>query len=122
LADTLAQLHAPPTDTTTEDIAAMNRGNSRWHRRLAVGELFALGVAITLRRRERCAGAAVPCPRDPAWGGVLAGALPFVLTRAQRRSIDELGGDLAQATPMNRLLQGDVGSGKTCVAFAAALQ
>ena len=122
LAATLAQLHAPAADSTTDDVAAMNRGDSRWQRRLAFGELFALGVAITLRRRARCADAAVPCPRDPAVGGVLAGALPFALTGAQRRSIDELGGDLARATPMNRLLQGDVGAGKTCVAFAAALQ
>jgi ATP-dependent DNA helicase RecG len=122
LADTLAQLHAPAADSPPEDVAAMNRGDSRWQRRLAFGELFALGVAITLRRRARCADAAVPCPRDPVLGGVVAQALPFVLTGAQRRAIDELAGDLARATPMNRLLQGDVGAGKTCVAFAAALQ
>jgi ATP-dependent DNA helicase RecG len=53
---------------------------------------------------------------------VLAAAVPFAPTGAQRRAIDELAGDLARATPMNRLLQGDVGAGKTCVAFAAALQ
>ena len=122
LGTTLVQLHAPPADSPAEDIAAMNRGDSRWQRRLAFGELFALGVAITLRRRERCRDAAVPCPRDPEQGGVLARALPFALTRAQQRSIDELAGDLARDVPMNRLLQGDVGAGKTCVAFAAALQ
>jgi len=122
LSDTLGQLHAPPPDSSAEDIAAMNRGDSRWQRRLAFGELFALGVAILLRRRERCADAAVACPRDPSLGGVLAKALPFALTQAQRRSIDELWDDLARPTPMNRLLQGDVGAGKTCVAFAAALQ
>ncbi len=122
LGDTLVQLHAPPADSSADDIAAMNRGDSRWQRRLAFGELFALGVAITRRRRERRADAAVPCPRDPSLGGVLDKALPFTLTQAQRRSIDELWGDLAQPTPMNRLLQGDVGAGKTAVAFAAALQ
>jgi ATP-dependent DNA helicase RecG len=122
LAQSLAQLHAPAADSTAEDVAAMNRGDSRWQRRLAFGELFALGVAITLRRRERRSDAALPCPRDPTLDGVLAQALPFALTRAQRRAIDELGEDLARATPMNRLLQGDVGSGKTAVAFAAAQQ
>jgi ATP-dependent DNA helicase RecG len=122
LAETLAQLHAPSPDSAPEDLAAMNRGDSRWQRRLAFGELFALGVAITLRRRERCADAAVACPRDRALDARLAAALPFALTRAQRRVIDELAGDLARETPMNRLLQGDVGAGKTCVAFAAALQ
>jgi ATP-dependent DNA helicase RecG len=122
LADTLAQLHAPPPDTSPEDLAAMNRGDSRWQRRLAFGELFALGVAITQRRRERRADAAVPCPRDPELPAALAAALPFALTRAQGRAIDEIAGDLARETPMNRLLQGDVGAGKTAVAFAAALQ
>jgi len=122
LADTLAQLHAPPADTAPADLVAMNRGDSRWQRRLAFGELFALGVAITLRRRERCADAAVACRRDPTLFDTLAAALPFALTGAQRRAIDEIAGDLARETPMNRLLQGDVGAGKTAVAFAAALQ
>jgi ATP-dependent DNA helicase RecG len=53
---------------------------------------------------------------------VLERALPFAPTKAQGRSIGEMGEDLARAVPMNRLLQGDVGSGKTAVAFAAALQ
>jgi ATP-dependent DNA helicase RecG len=122
LAETLAQLHGPPADSAAGDIAAMNRGDSRWQRRLAFGELFALGVAITLRRRERCADAAVPCPRAPELERQIARAVPFTLTGAQRRAIGELGGDLARETPMNRLLQGDVGAGKTCVAFAAVLQ
>jgi len=122
LAATLAQLHAPAPDTSPADVAAMNRGESAWQRRLAFGELFALGVAIALRRRARCGDAAVPCPREPGLAGVIAAALPFGLTAAQRRAIDELSEDLARATPMNRLLQGDVGAGKTCVAFAAALQ
>jgi ATP-dependent DNA helicase RecG len=122
LADTLARLHAPPTDSSPDDIAALNCGDSRWHRRLAFGELFALGVAITLRRRERRADAAVPCPRVRDLAGALARALPFTLTGAQRRTIDEIAGDLAREVPMNRLLQGDVGAGKTAVAFAAAIQ
>jgi ATP-dependent DNA helicase RecG len=122
LAETLAQLHAPSADCSADDLAALNRGDSRWQRRLAFGELFALGVAITLRRRARRGDAAVACPRDPALAAALAAALPFALTGAQRRSIDEIAAELARATPMNRLLQGDVGAGKTCVAFAAALQ
>ncbi len=122
LADTLAHLHAPPPDITSEELAAMNRGDSAWQRRLAFGELFALGVAVALRRRERRSDAAVPCPRTPGLDAAVARALPFAPTGAQRRAIAELGEDLARDVPMNRLLQGDVGSGKTCVAFAAALQ
>ncbi|HTR52879.1 MAG TPA: ATP-dependent DNA helicase RecG [Kofleriaceae bacterium] len=122
LAETLARLHSPAPDVSPEDLAAMNRGDSRWQRRLAFGELFALGIAVALRRRERRADAAVACPRTPGLAEALARALPFSLTRAQARAIGELGDDLASEQPMNRLLQGDVGSGKTCVAFAAALQ
>ena len=49
LVATLTQLHGPPPDISSDELAAMNRGDSRWQRRLAFGELFALGVAITLR-------------------------------------------------------------------------
>ncbi len=122
LADTLTQLHAPPAEIAPDDLAAMNRGDSNWQRRLAFGELFALGVAITLRRRERRQDRAVACARPSGLAAVIDEALPFTLTRAQRRSIDELAGDLSRPVPMNRLLQGDVGAGKTAVAFAAAVQ
>jgi len=121
LRDTLAMLHAPPSDISIDDLAALNHGDSAWQRRLAFGELFALGVAVALRRRERRADAAVPCPRTAGLDDVLAHALPFQLTRAQHRAIGELSADLERAVPMNRLLQGDVGAGKTAVAFAAAL-
>src|SRR5262249_27176165 len=121
LADTIVHLHAPASDIAPDVLIAMNRGDSAWHRRLAFGELFALGVAVAQKRRERRSDAAVACPRAEL-APVLAAALPFALTRAQQRVIDELAGDLARDVPMNRLLQGDVGAGKTCVAFAAALQ
>jgi ATP-dependent DNA helicase RecG len=122
LGETLARLHNPPADIAAEDLAAMNRGDSRWQRRLAFGELFALGVAVALRKRERRGDTAVACPRVAGLDAMIDKALPFEPTGAQRRSIRELGDDLAKASPMSRLLQGDVGSGKTCVAFAAALQ
>jgi ATP-dependent DNA helicase RecG len=120
LGETLARLHDPPPTITRDELAALNRGDSPWQRRLVFGELFALGVAVALKRRERRADAAVPCvARDVET--IVDGALPFALTGAQRRTIGELGADLAKAEPMNRLLQGDVGSGKTAVAFAAAV-
>jgi ATP-dependent DNA helicase RecG len=124
LGETLARLHAPPPDISREELEALNRGDSPWQRRLAFGELFALGIAVALRRRERRQDAAVPCPRTDGLEAALAAALPFAPTRAQARAIREIGDDLARepGVPMNRLLQGDVGSGKTAVAFAAALQ
>ncbi|MBA2539439.1 MAG: ATP-dependent DNA helicase RecG [Deltaproteobacteria bacterium] len=130
LADTLSALHSPSPEISVDDLAAMNEGESQWQRRLAFGELFALGVAVALRRKQRRTDRAMPCapmPGNPATpkpslAAELAKALPFAPTGAQQRSIAELGEDLARDTPMNRLLQGDVGSGKTAVAFAAALQ
>jgi ATP-dependent DNA helicase RecG len=120
LADTLANLHAPPPEISVEELAAMNQRTSKWHRRLAFGELFSLGIAVALRRRERRSDRAVACARVPSREA--ESALPFTLTKAQRRTIEEIGKDLASTVPMNRLLQGDVGAGKTAVAFAAALQ
>ena len=120
LVDAVARLHEPAPDLAPELVAALNEGTSPWQRRLAWGELFVLGVAVALRRRARRADVAAPCVADV--DARLAAALPFAPTGAQRRAIAEIGADLARDVPMNRLLQGDVGSGKTAVAFAAALQ
>jgi ATP-dependent DNA helicase RecG len=73
-----------------------------------------------MRRRQRRADRADAFAADV--GDEIARALPFAPTGAQRRAFAEVGGDLARDVPMNRLLQGDVGSGKTAVVFAAALQ
>ncbi|MEO8840297.1 MAG: ATP-dependent DNA helicase RecG [Kofleriaceae bacterium] len=122
LATTLSMLHSPPDDIAPEVLVSLNRGTSVWQRRLVFGELFALGVAVALKRRERCADAAVPCAASKAVDAVVLKALPWQPTGAQTRTIGELRADLAKPVPMNRLLQGDVGSGKTAVAFAAAVQ
>jgi ATP-dependent DNA helicase RecG len=74
-----------------------------------------------MRRKERRADAAVPCARTPGLDEVLVKALPFSPTKAQLRAFREMSDDLVRGVPMNRLLQGDVGAGKTAVAFAAAL-
>jgi len=115
-------LHAPPASLSREDVIALNERTSRWQRRLAWGELFVLGVVVARRRRERRADVAVPCTPAASLDEELARALPFAPTGAQTKAIAELRIDLAGTTPMNRLLQGDVGAGKTAVAFAAALQ
>ena len=116
----LRALHTPAPDLPTETVALLNTGTSPWHRRITYGELFVLGVAVAARRRERRADRARAFAADV--GADLARALPFAATGAQRRAFAEVGADLARGVPMNRLLQGDVGSGKTAVAFAAALQ
>jgi ATP-dependent DNA helicase RecG len=89
-------------------------------RRLAFDELLVLQLGVLLRRRAR---EAAPKGRryadDPGVLERFVAALPFPLTGAQRRAIEEIVADLRRPVPMNRLLQGDVGSGKTVVAAAA---
>jgi ATP-dependent DNA helicase RecG len=87
--------------------------------RLAYDELLANSLALMLVRRDNRARRGLALTGDGSLRGRLA--LPFPLTGAQRRSIDEIAGDMAQGTPMLRLLQGDVGSGKTVVALEAML-
>jgi ATP-dependent DNA helicase RecG len=108
----LRDIHFP------EDDAARRRAVDR----LKFDELFALelGVAYRKHRVERAARGLAHAVDGELTSRFLA-ALPFELTGAQVRAMKEIGEDMAQAKPMNRLLQGDVGSGKTVVALHAAL-
>lgn len=87
-------------------------------RRLIFEELFILtcGMALLRRRREKEAGSVFSIPEIENFLSLL----PFPLTGAQRRVIDEIAGDLSSGAPMNRLVQGDVGSGKTMLAAYGA--
>ncbi len=87
--------------------------------RLAYDELLANSLALMLVKADNRRRKGQPLAGDGRLRDKLA--LPFPLTGAQRRSIDEIAGDLAQEAPMLRLLQGDVGSGKTVVALEAML-
>ncbi|WP_374531308.1 ATP-dependent DNA helicase RecG [Novosphingobium sp.] len=87
--------------------------------RLAYDELLANALALMLVKESNRKRVGTPLSGDGRLRGKLS--LPFGLTGAQRRAVDEIEGDLAQAAPMLRLLQGDVGSGKTVVALEAML-
>lgn len=91
-------------------------------RRVAFQELFLLQLGLALRRHQARSGSLSPrlAPLGPRSEAFLA-SLPFSLTAAQRRVVEEIGADLVLTEPMNRLLQGDVGSGKTVVAVLAML-
>ncbi|HEY2729905.1 MAG TPA: ATP-dependent DNA helicase RecG [Polyangia bacterium] len=123
LREALRALHAPPEDLADEELAALARGSSPAHRRLALEALVTVQVAFLLRR-ARAGGDLGPPPLAAAdVPGALARlreVLAFSLTQAQARAIDEIARDLTSSRPMQRLLIGDVGSGKTAVAFAAA--
>jgi ATP-dependent DNA helicase RecG len=87
--------------------------------RLAFDELLALQLTLAQARRAREGQRAPRVAVDPAELDRLLAALPFQLTHDQRRAVDEIVVDLASERPMRRLLQGDVGSGKTAVAAIA---
>ena len=102
-----------------EDAAGVLAGHPA-RRRLAYDELLASQLAMALVRHHQRRSAARPFSLGGTAFGAVEAHLPFALTGAQRRSLAEIGGDLASGQRMMRLLQGDVGSGKTVVAALAA--
>jgi len=116
--DALRALHRPPPDVDVERHAAFS---SPAHERLVLEELFLLELGLAMRRARvaRQPGIAIDASRPESRDA--AKALPYRLTNAQRRVMREILEDLAKPHPMNRLVQGDVGSGKTVVALLAAV-
>jgi len=111
--------HFPPADARLE---RLERRETAAQRYLAYEEIFLLQLALALRRRGLHEQPREVCYEiSDALRTRLAGVLPFKLTAAQRRVLKEIGADLRSPHPMNRLLQGDVGSGKTIVALLALL-
>lgn len=119
LQEALQYMHRPPPDARLELLAS---GHHPAQRRLAFEELLAQHLSLRLLRKE--------VQRDPGWPLARGGdsvpkflqALPFSLTSAQARVWKEVEGDLSQRHPMLRLVQGDVGCGKTVVAALAAMR
>lgn len=91
------------------------------HRSLVYDEFFYLELGLALRRRGVVLEEGIPFAVNHVFTKPLAALLPFRLTDAQRRVLGEIKRDMMQPHPMNRLVQGDVGSGKTIVALMAAL-
>jgi ATP-dependent DNA helicase RecG len=114
--DALRLLHQPPDDA---DPAELEARTTPAHRRLACEELFAFALGVSLRRAGRLARAGLAVPTSPELRDRLKDFLPFRLTAAQRKAFREIVLDLTSGRVMHRLLQGDVGSGKTLVAFLA---
>jgi ATP-dependent DNA helicase RecG len=112
-------LHRPPPDVSQASLD--ERTHPAW-RRLKFDELLAQQFAMRLAYRARREKVAAPLKPQHTLSNVLIASLPFKLTRAQKKAQATISSDLAQPHPMRRLLQGDVGSGKTLVAALAALQ
>lgn len=115
--DGLKQIHFPPEDA---DLASYSAFRSEAHRRLIFEEFFWLTLALQLMRSDRVRE---PKGAPMSIGGTtrdrMEALLPFKLTSAQERVVEEIIRDMNSDSPMNRLVQGDVGSGKTIVAFLA---
>ncbi|MBM4299069.1 MAG: ATP-dependent DNA helicase RecG, partial [Deltaproteobacteria bacterium] len=115
----LSELHQPPLDA---DIEALNQGASPAHRSIVFEELFFLQLGLGLRKRARRQSTAVNVSDGAGRLSTrMRELLPFKLTAAQERVLGEINSDLAGRAPMQRLMQGDVGSGKTMVAWLASL-
>jgi len=120
LQSAITYLHQPPADANTQ--ALLERTHPAW-RRVQFEELLAQQISLKRAhaiRRERHAPSFAKPVKDKSLEADLLKALPFKLTSAQDRVWAEIGNDLEKSFPMNRLLQGDVGSGKTVVAALAA--
>jgi len=118
LREALLGAHRPAPDA---DVQALLSGRHPAQQRLAFEELLAHHLSLKRLRAQVRKHRAPALPADPASRQRFIDALPFALTGAQRRVASEIARDLAKRVPMLRLVQGDVGSGKTVVAALAAL-
>jgi ATP-dependent DNA helicase RecG len=112
----LSYLHDPPPDA---DLNALLNGESPGHQALAFDELFAFEMALSLERLRSARRAGIALNGSQSLSAKMLDGLPFKLTGSQGGAIQEIGADLARPNQMNRMLLGDVGSGKTLVAFWA---
>jgi ATP-dependent DNA helicase RecG len=117
-AQALRALHAPPLDA---DLDALAAATTPAHERLILEELYLLELGLALRRDEKQRAPGIAMRVDGPRLRTALRELPFALTGAQQRAWRELAADLARAHPMSRLLEGDVGSGKTVIAYLAAV-
>ncbi|UCM61887.1 ATP-dependent DNA helicase RecG [Aeromonas hydrophila] len=119
LAAALKLLHRPPPSVA---LALLESGQHPAQQRLVLEELLAHNLSVLKVRAQAQTQLARALKPAPALVEQLLAALPFTPTGAQNRVVAEIGRDLQQSHPMMRLVQGDVGSGKTLVAALAALQ
>ncbi len=118
LRESLKELHFP---ADSADARLLNRGESIYHKRLVFDELFMfeLWMALMKRKKNSEEGRRLSC--EGSLQRKLLERLPFELTGSQKRVLEEIRRDMAGSHPMRRLLQGDVGCGKTIVALMAVL-
>jgi ATP-dependent DNA helicase RecG len=116
--EALWRVHWPDAGESMQDLLS---SRTPAHIRLIFEELFFIELGLELKRRQMKAQTGIAFRLDDRVRAALKKILPFHPTGAQKRSLKEIAGDMAQPAPMRRLLHGDVGSGKTLVAFEAAI-
>ncbi len=116
--EALWQVHWPEAG---ESFADLQSSRTPAHIRLIFDELFFIELGLELKRREQKAQTGIAFQLDDRVRQAIKKILPFHPTAAQKRVLKEIAGDMQTPYPMRRLLQGDVGSGKTIVAFEAAI-
>jgi ATP-dependent DNA helicase RecG len=117
--EALRYLHDPPPDA---DFEALANSESRGHMTLAFDELFAFELALSIERLRSARRTGIALDGSQSLTARMNDELPFSMTGSQSRAIEEISADLARPNQMNRMLMGEVGSGKTIVAFWAMLR
>jgi ATP-dependent DNA helicase RecG len=116
--EALWKVHWPEPGASMEDLQS---SRTPAHIRLIFEELFFVELGLELKRREQKAQTGIAFQLDERVRSAIKKILPFHPTAAQKRALKEIASDMEKPIPMRRLLQGDVGSGKTIVAFEAAI-
>jgi len=117
--EALRALHNPSNDAVIDDL---NTGRTAAHRTLAFDEMFAFQLALAVERQRAAKRSGIAHAGPGPLTSKFLEVIPFRPTQSQSRAIAEIGDDMARARQMNRILMGDVGSGKTVVALWAALR
>ena len=123
LAAALEEVHFPGGDAPPVDFGdADSVMSSRAHRTVVFFEFFILQLGLLSKKRKVERSSGISFGRECAMADELLRSLPFSLTSAQERAVGAIADDMVSSRPMNRLLQGDVGSGKTLVALVSMLR
>jgi ATP-dependent DNA helicase RecG len=118
LSESLSGVHFPESNV---DIGFLNRGTSEFHKRLSFDELFMLELGLAVMKRGNVLEKGIAFNPEGRLLRRLIEMLPFKLTKAQEGVLNEILMDMKRPHPMNRLIQGDVGCGKTVVALMAMM-
>ena len=120
LREAMSQIHYPDK---TADLTFLNQFASTAHRAIIFDEFFYLQLGLRMRRKQRSTLSGISfVPGKERLTGRMQALLPFTLTKSQERILEEIYQDMGSSEPMQRLIQGDVGSGKTIVAWFATLR